>query len=87
MCQNSFFFFFFFYSTTNADGDALKGWGRKNQMHLAYLAKWEEDSYALFVSALIFSENLFIFQRAFSRKLSYFPMFSNNLENEFENVF
>ena len=80
-------FFFFFYSTTNADGDALKGWGRKNQMHLAYLAKWEEDSYALFVSALIFSENLFIFQRAFSRKLSQFPVFGNDFENELENVF
>ena len=44
-------------------------------------------SNALFVSALTFSEKLFIFQRAFSRKLSYFPVFGNNLENELENFF
>ena len=42
---------------------------------------------ALFVSALTFSEKLLIFQRAFSRKLSHFPMFGNNLENELENIF
>ena len=33
----------------------------------------------------MFFGKLFIFQRAFSRKLSYFPVFGNNLENEFEN--
>ena len=42
---------------------------------------------ALFVSALTFSRKWLIFQRAFSRKLSYFPMFGNDLENEFENIF
>ena len=41
----------------------------------------------LCMSALTFSEKLFIFQRAFSRKLSYFPVFDNDLENEFENVY
>ena len=43
--------------------------------------------YALFVLALTFSRKWFIFQIAFSGKLSHFPMFGNNLENEFENVF
>ena len=42
---------------------------------------------APFVSALAFFEKLLIFQRAFSRKLSHFPMFGNDLENELENVF
>ena len=28
-----------------------------------------------------------MFQREFSRKLSHFPVFGNDLENEFENVF
>ena len=41
---------------------------------------------ALFVSTLTFSEKLFIFQRAFSRKLSHFLVFGNDLENELENV-
>ena len=40
-----------------------------------------------FVLALMFSRKLFIFQRAFSRKLSHFSVFGNDLENEFENVF
>ena len=43
--------------------------------------------YALFVSALTFSGKLLIFQRAFSRKLSQFPVFGNDFENELENVF
>ena len=43
--------------------------------------------YALFVSALMFFGNWFTFQRAFSRKLSYFLVFGNDFENEFENVF
>ena len=42
---------------------------------------------ALFVSVLTFFEKLFIFQRIFSRKLFYFSVFGNDLENEFENVF
>ena len=42
---------------------------------------------ALFVSALTFSGKWFIFQIAFSRKLSYFLVFGNDLENELENVF
>ena len=42
---------------------------------------------AQFVSALTFSGKLLIFQRAFSRKLSQFPVFGNDFENEFENVF
>ena len=44
-------------------------------------------SYALFVSALMFFGKLFIFQRTFSRKLSHFLVFGNDLKNEFENVF
>ena len=43
-------------------------------------------SNALFVSVLMFSGKLLIFQRAFSRKLSHFPVFDNDLENELENV-
>ena len=43
-------------------------------------------SNALFVSTLMFSRKWFIFQRAFSRKLSYFPMFGNDLENALKNV-
>ena len=42
---------------------------------------------ALFVSVLTFFEKLFIFQRIFSRKLFYFSVFGNDLENELENVF
>ena len=42
---------------------------------------------ALFVSTLTFSEKMFIFQRAFSRKLSHFLVFGNDFENELENVF
>ena len=43
--------------------------------------------YALFVSTLLFSGKWFIFRKVFSRKLSHFPVFDNNLENEFKNVF
>ena len=42
---------------------------------------------ALFVSALTFFGKLFIFQKAFSKKLSYFSVFGNDLENALENVF
>ena len=42
---------------------------------------------ALFVLALTFTGKWFIFQRAFSRKLSHFPVFGNDLENELANVF
>ena len=42
---------------------------------------------ALFVLALTFFGKFFIFQRAFPRKLSHFPVFDNDLENELENVF
>ena len=45
------------------------------------------NTYALFVSTLTFFGKLLIFQRAFSRKLSHFPMFGNDLKNELENVF
>ena len=41
----------------------------------------------LCMSALTYSEKLFIFQIVFSKKLSYFLVFDNDLENEFENVF
>ena len=44
-------------------------------------------TYAQFVLVLIFSRKCFIFQRAFPRKLFYFPVFGNDLENEFKNVF
>ena len=42
---------------------------------------------ALFVSALMFSKKLVIFQRTFFGKLSYFLVFGNDLENWLENVF
>ena len=45
------------------------------------------DNNALFVSTLTFFGKWFIFQRVFSRKLSHFPVFGNDLENELENVF
>ena len=44
-------------------------------------------NYALFVSTLMFSKKLFIFRIAFSRKLSHFFVFGNDLKNELENVF
>ena len=47
----------------------------------------KRETNALFVSALTFSGKWFIFQKAFSRKLSYFLVFGNDLENELENVF
>ena len=37
---------------------------------------------ALFISTLTFSGKWFIFQRAFCRKLSFFSVFGNNLENK-----
>ena len=45
------------------------------------------ETYALFVSALMFSGKQVIFQRTFFGKLSHFPVFGNDLENGLENVF
>jgi len=42
---------------------------------------------AQFVLALTFFRKLFIFQKAYFRKLSHFSVFGNDLENELENVF
>ena len=42
---------------------------------------------ALFVSALMFSKKLVIFQRTYFGKLSHFSVFGNDLENWLENVF
>ena len=42
---------------------------------------------ALFVSTLLFSGKWFIFRKVFSKKLSHFSVFGNDLENELKNVF
>ena len=42
---------------------------------------------ALFVSTLMFSKKLVIFQITFFGKLSHFSVFGNDLENWLENVF
>ena len=61
---------------------------KKTQFVLGFDIEWQPTfTNALFVSALMFSGKLLIFQREFSKKLSHFPVFGNNLENELENVF
>ena len=59
-----------------------KSFLKKKQKILKYVV-----TSALFVLALTFSEKLFIFQKTFFLKLSYFLVFDNNRKKERKNIF